>query len=147
MSIFKTIGTKLKRAISLKNVINAATGNFTAVSQELMRVATTKAPPKNGATVPSTEQVFSSLEMPSAVNDYLIAAGAKQKATATNAIANSLLVQDNVGNVNRFLSSVWLKATWIKYKTWFIICGLAVLGLIGWKMFSKKSTSKGRVRR
>jgi hypothetical protein len=44
MSIFKTIGSKLKRVISLKNVISAATGNFTAVTADMARVMTTKSP-------------------------------------------------------------------------------------------------------
>ncbi|WP_395048587.1 hypothetical protein [Flavobacterium sp.] len=156
MSIFKTIASKVKRVVSLKNVMNAVTGNYVGIGQDAVRIATTKAPPskaQKAQALPtatpyvSTEQAFDTFEMPATVNDYLAVSGAKQKAKVTNAIANSPLAQDNVGALNNFVFSVWLKASWIKYKTWIIIGGVAILGFIGWRMYSKKSTSKGRARR
>ncbi|MBF2709252.1 hypothetical protein [Flavobacterium soyangense] len=142
MSIFKTLGTKIKRVVSIKNIINAGSGQFTAIAKDAQRVLTSVDPKKK-----TSETVFKDFDIPSPVNDYLTVVGAKQNERLTSSLANSKIVQDNVSKVNGFFSSVWLKANWIKYKTWIIVFVVAVLGFIGWKMYSKKSISRGRARR
>ncbi|TRX29646.1 hypothetical protein FNW25_01420 [Flavobacterium franklandianum] len=143
MSIFKTIGNKLKRAISLKNVINAATGNFTAVTAELKRVATTS-DPKKGAS--SASQVVVPFEVPKEIENLISGQASVYQNNLAKTIGNSKMAQNNVNDVNSLFSKIWWQATWTKNKTWIIVGIVAVGSFIGWLVFRKKP-SKGRVRR
>lgn len=151
MSVFKTIGTKVKRLASLKNVINAVSGNYAAVGKEALRVASTKAPAKKGVTNvglnASEEQTIKAYEIPTTVQQMLNTAGAKQAKKTSQLLANTPFVQDNLDTANKFALSVWWDATWLKYKH-FILAGLALIAVfIGWKVLGKKSGSRGRARR
>ncbi len=142
MSIFKTIGNKLKRVISLKNVISAATGNFTAVAADAKRIMSTPDPKRK---TPAS-QVVLPLEIPKEVNDIIESQGAIYQNTLSKKIAASKLVQSNVNDANSLFTKIWWQATWQKNKTLIIIVLVAIASLIGWKVFAKKQ-SKSRVRR
>lgn len=143
MSIFKTLGNKLKRVVSLKNVINAATGNFTAVASDAKRVMTTP-DPKTGAN--QSSQVVIPMEIPQEVNDIIQSQGAVYQNTLAKKVASSRLVQSNVNDANSLFTKIWWQATWHKNKTLIIVVLVAVASFVGWKVFAKKST-KSRVRR
>lgn len=148
MSIFKTIGTKLKRVISLKNVINGVTGNYAGIALDAKRVLTTKAPSKKGVvSAPSDEKLVQAFDIPVEVSNILNTAGAKQAQRTAKVIAQTSIVQNNLDGANKFMLNVWWDATWLKYKT-YILIGLALITVfIGWKVLGKKSVSRGRARR
>lgn len=147
MSIFKTLGQKIKRVVSIKNVLNAATGNFTAIASDAKRVLTTQAPIKKGSVNTPIEKTFVSYDTPSFVNDILTVKGKDFNQRLIKTVSSSNLVQDNIGQTNGFFAQIWANATWIKYKTWFIAGFVLIGALIGWKLYSKKGNSRGRVRR
>lgn len=141
MSIFKTIGAKLKRVISLKNLTNAVTGNFTAIGADVVRVASTKAPTKNG--VVSKEQVAKNFVIPDEVNDVLIAKGEQYK----TAVASKIASNETAQAVTDIFTKAYFQAFWIKNKS-VIIGALVFLGIsfTAWKVL-KKPTSKRGVRK
>ena len=153
MSIFKTIGAKLKRVVSLKNVINGVTGQWTALGADVVRVATTQNPADkakvaagvvSGVPYVSNDVPYSSFALPQLANDYLTVAGAKQKQAFETAVASNSTVQDVVDSA----LSISIKAFWLKRKNWIIGAGcVLVASVVAWKVFGKKSASKGRARR
>jgi hypothetical protein len=158
MSIFKTIGSKLKRVISLKNVISAATGNFTAVTADMARVMTTKSPSElkkeadskaNGIAYVSPEQTIPTFEIPQVLQASIDSAGEKQAAKMSSAIASSGLAQNNLDAVNKFALKVWWDAMWLKNKPFILGLGGLIVVFIGWKVLAKPSNAakSGRKRR
>lgn len=156
MSIFKTVGNKLKRVVSLKNVINGVTGNYSAIALDAKRVLTTKSPSElkkeadaklAGQSYAPQEVAYSTFEIPSMVTTALDNAGSKQASATISKLASSKLAQDNINPANAFLSKLWFQTTWEKNKTIVIVVGVAIAGFIGRKVFAKKTTSKGRARR
>lgn len=145
MSIFKTLGNKVKRFVSIKNVINAATGNFTALAADAKRVLTSPDPKKNKATDPASQVAYNTFEIPQPVNDMLAVQGAKQNARVVNALANT----DAVQNLADTAVTTGIKALWLKHKAKVIGFGIALVSwLVIWKVFfHKKTVTKGRARR
>lgn len=156
MSIFKTIASKVKRVVSLKNVINGVTGNYAAIGLDAIRVATTKKPPSKAekaaalaSNIPyvAPDAAYSTFTMPPMVETALNNAGAKQAEKTIEFLSNQPIMQNNINPANAFMSKLWFQTTWQKNKTLIIVAGVAIAGFIGWKVFGKKTASKGRARR
>ena len=140
MSIFKTIGNKIKRAVSLKNAISLVTGNYGALTADIKRVITTpdKKQPNNAA----ANVVLPTFEIPPLIDSALKQQVENFSAKTANKLASAKLVQDNVNPVNGFFTKVWFKATWEKNKVLIIALGVAVVGFVGWKLFKKPKRAK-----
>jgi hypothetical protein len=144
MSIFKTLGSKLKRVISIKNLTNVATGQFTAIGADLVRVATTKSPAEIKKGLASTEQVAPNFAIPKEVNTILDSKGAQFKTAVSTALAQNPTVQ----NVSDMFTKTYIQSMWLKYKNWIIgLIATLVMVFIGWKIFKKPAVKRGRTRR
>lgn len=140
MSIFKTIGNKIKRAVSLKNAVSLVTGNYGAVTADIKRVMTT--PDKKQPNNASANVVLPAFEIPPLIDSALKQQVDNLSAKTVNKLASTKLVQDNVNPVNGFFTKVWFKATWEKNKVLIIALGVAIVGFVGWKVFNKPKRAK-----
>lgn len=144
MGFFKSIGSKLKRVISIKNLTNVATGNFSAVGQEVLRVATTTAKKDTtGKTVIVSNGLSKTpVVMPQEVSDMLDAKGKPFSNNLTKKLAENKTTQDVVDMVTKTA----IQAFWLKNKNWFIGLGVSIIAFIVVKktMFSGKSRKSGR---
>lgn len=144
MGFFKSIGTKLKRVISIKNLTNVATGNFSAVGQDVIRVATTnvKKDATGKTTIVSNGLSKTPVVLPQPLTDLLDAQGQK----TSKQLVNSLATNDSFSNATTFLTKAWIQAQWLKYKNWLIGFGVAVLMFIIVKktMFRGKFNKRAR---
>lgn len=144
MGFFKSIGSKLKRVISIKNLTNVATGNFSAVGKDVLRVAsTTVKKDANGNSVIVPNGLSKTpVVIPQEVSDILDAQGQKTQKQLVTALAKN----DSFSNATTFLTKAWIQAQWLKYKNWLIGLGVAILMFILVKktMFSGKSRKSGR---
>lgn len=142
MGFIKTIGSKLKRAISIKNAINTVTGNFSAVGKEVLRVSTTKDPnaKKNSAPV---KNLPANTVIPPMIQSILEVKGAQQAQKITNTLAGIPAIQD----ANSFLSGIYIKSLWLKYKTTIIGIASVALVILLLKKFVFSSSSKRGVRK
>ncbi len=144
MSIFKTIGTKLKRVVSLNNLTKAITGNFTGIGQDVVRVMTTKSPSEIKKGLVSTEQVVPAFTIPPEVNTIIASKETQYKSAVSSKLAENTAVQ----NVSDMLSKTYLNAMWLKHKNFIIGLGATfVLVLIGWKILKKPSVNRARRKR
>lgn len=143
MSIFKTIGNKLKRVVSLKNVISAATGNISSVVSDAKRVATTPDPRRKNTAAQSVLPLpdTSMLEMAAVQKD------ATYKENLSDSIASAKIVQDNVNSVNDFFTKTWIKATWQKNKGLILGIGAVLVGLVSYFAFFRKKPTGYRARK
>lgn len=132
MGFFKSIGTKLKRAISIKNLTNVATGNFSAVGQDLIRVATTEKIKDANGKVTIVPNGFSKtpVVIPDAVNAVLNSEGAKFNQKVVSAVASNPTVQ----NATDLLTKIGIQAFWNKNKNWIIGLGASIVLFVVVKM-------------
>ncbi|PIF34661.1 hypothetical protein CLU81_5322 [Flavobacterium sp. 9] len=143
MGLFKKIGQKIKRVVSLKNVINTVSGNFGAVAKDAVRIATTEKPTKEA---PVINQVVSPtpVVIPQTILDIADAQGAKFSQNLTSKIAKTDTAQD----ASSFLAKIGMQSLYEKYKTWITVGALALLAFILWRVFGhKKGTARSRARR
>ncbi|RTY69688.1 hypothetical protein [Flavobacterium sp. LB2P53] len=140
MGFFKSIGSKLKRVVSLKNLVRGVTGNFTAIGEDVVRVATTS-DPKKGLSLVDTTLVPSGYTIPEPIQDILKSQDSSYRTNVINSVASIPVVQD----ANSFMSKLWIQSQWFKYKNW-IIGFLSVLSVfLLWKfVFSKKKNTRRR---
>jgi hypothetical protein len=132
MGFFKSLGTKLKRAISIKNLTNVATGNFSAVGQDLIRVATTEKITDSNGKVTIVPNGFSKtpVVIPDAVSAVLDSQGAKFNQKVVSAVASNTTVQ----NATDLLTKIGIQAFWNKNKNWIIGLGASVVLFVVVKM-------------
>lgn len=148
MGFFKSIGKKLKRVVSIKNLTRVATGNFSAVGKDILRVASTDNLGKDPITgrsiiVPAGSDLKAKpLEMPKVVETVLDAKGAELRQDVIDSLSKNKAVQDATDMV----AKTALKAYWTKYKNWFIGFLVALLMFFGlrWLFFSKGKKSRAR---
>lgn len=144
MGFFKSLGSKLKRVISIKNLTNVATGNFSALGKDVLRVATTEVKKdSNGVTsIVSNGLSKTPVVMPQTVSDILDAQGQKTSKQLVSALATN----DSFSNATTFLTKAWLQSQWLKYKNWLIGLGVAIIMflVVNKTMFSGKSRKSGR---
>ncbi|TRX16735.1 hypothetical protein [Flavobacterium franklandianum] len=144
MSIFKTIGNKLKRVVSLKNAISAVTGNYGAVVADAKRVMST---PDSKRKNPASQVVLPVTELPKEIDQLINNQANLYQDNLAKSIGKSKLVQDNINGTNALFSKIWFQATWEKNKKYLIWVLMAVALFIGWKLYKKSSTSiRGRRR-
>jgi len=155
MGFFKSIGKKLKRVISIKNLTNVATGNFSAVGKDLVRVATTNSPAENRAIEAKLQAEaialnlpyvapapVSPVQLPKMLETVLDGQGAAFNGQVTTKLAQNTQVQ----NLTDTLVSTGIKAYWEKYKNWFLgfLVTLLLFFTVRWAFFSGKSRKGGR---
>lgn len=137
MGFFKSIGNKLKRVVSLKNVLHGVTGNFTAIGADVKRVMTTEDPKKKTVN-PVTDASFT---IPQPVQDVLKSQDALYKTNLINSVASIPAFQD----ANTFMSKLWIQSQWLKYKNWIIgFCSVLSVFLLWRFAFSKKGNNRKR---
>lgn len=136
MGFFKNVGNKLKRVVSVKNLFNGLTGNFTAIGSDVQRVISTSDPKKS-----VNKLTDASFTIPQPISDILSAQDENYNTNLIKSVSDLKPVQD----VNTWFTKVWLESQWVKYKTW-IIGFLSVISFfILWKfVFSKKKTTRRR---
>lgn len=152
MGLFKKLASKVKRVVSLKNVIGIATGNYLGVAKDALRVATTDRPKKEVGqpTVLTPDQSFlpENYQLPTVLQNTLMAKGAQQEAKAVNYLASKKEVQSVADQGTGFMSKVYLQAMWLKHKTLIIVAGASIVGfLVYWFGFRNKTGTRGRGRR
>lgn len=132
MGFFKSLGSKLKRVVSIKNLTNVATGNFSAVGQDLIRVATTeKVKDANGKfTIVPNGFSKTPVVIPDAVNAVLNSEGAKFNQKVVDAVASNSTVQ----NATNLLTKIGVQAFWNKNKNWIIGLSASILLFVVVKM-------------
>ena len=138
MGFFKDIGNKLKRVVSVKNLVRGVTGNFSAIAEDAKRVMTTEDPKKVAKQVNSlTNKAF---EIPQPVTDIVKQADANYQANLVASVASIPAVQ----NANAFMSKLWIQSMWGKYKTQILlICG-AIGAFLVWKYGFKNNRKRRR---
>jgi hypothetical protein len=132
MGFFKSIGTKLKRAISIKNLSNLATGNFSAVGQDLIRVATTEKVKDANGKVTIVPNGFSKtpVVLPEPVKEFLDVKGKEMYKKTTDALAKT----DAAQNATDFVTTIALKSFWNKNKNYIIGLITAIILVVSLKM-------------
>jgi len=140
MGFFKSIGNKLKRVISIKNLVRGVTGQFGAIGADAIRVATTT-DPKKGKSVPDATLIPVNYAIPAPAMDVLNAQGSIFAKKVVDSVAGVPVVQ----NTNAFMSKIYIQSMWIKYKNWIIgFLIVLVTTLTIWKL--TKSKTRGRRR-
>jgi len=145
MGLFKQLGGKLKRVISLKNLINVGTGNFSAVAKDAVRVATSKDPIK-GQFVTGVDDTFLKPDytIPVSAMDVIEGQGKVFGSKVSTVIAKQTAVQ----NTNDFFTKVYIESMYIKYKNWIMIVVAIVVSFVLYKVLrSKKPAYRGRYKR
>lgn len=141
MGFFKSIGKKLKRVISLKNLTRVATGQFGEVGKSVLRVMSTDNLGKDANGRSIIVPTGTKLEMPKAIETVLNSEGDKFKKIVEDKVASSPAAQDAAS----FLTNVGFKALWFKYKNWIIglLCAIALI-VVTKLLFFRKSKSSGK---
>ena len=109
MGFFKNIGNKLKRVVSIKNLVRGVTGDFSGVGADVKRVMSTPDPKK--AVNSLTDENF---QVPDMVTDVLKSQDAKYQANVINSITDIKAVQD----ANVWFTKLWFQAQWKKHQNW-----------------------------
>ncbi|QKJ63830.1 hypothetical protein [Flavobacterium sp. M31R6] len=151
MGLFKKLGEKVKRVVSIKNVIGLATGNYLGVAKDAMRVATTNKPKKavGEPTVLTPDETFLSptTQLPQVVQDTLITKGAEQTNKMVAKLATNKDVQNAADQSTGFLSKVYLSAMYEKHKTLIWVAGASLVAfVVYWFGFRNKTAQRGRRR-
>ncbi|MGL2994562.1 hypothetical protein [Flavobacterium sp. TSSA_36] len=138
MGFFKDATNKLKRVVSVKNLVRGVTGNFSAIAEDAQRVMTTEDPKKVAKQVNSlTNKTFA---IPQPVSDVV-----KQAETNyTNNLINSVAGMPAVQDANAFMSKLWIQSMWNKYKTQILLFGGALVALLVLKFGIKTNNRKRR---
>lgn len=138
MGLFKKLGSKLKRVVSIKNLVNVATGNFSAVAKDAVRVATTNAPVKGQPSTFDATFLPADYAIPPPVMQVVESQGKAFGQKVTSAIATVPQTQQ----VTSFLTGVYAESMFIKYKNWiYVIVGI-IASFILYKVLGKKNTAK-----
>lgn len=138
MGFFKSIGNKLKRVVSVKNLVRGVTGQFSAIGDDVKRVMSTEDPKKVAKQVNAlTNKNF---EVPQPVTDMLKQADTNYSNNLVNSIASVPAVQD----ANTFMSKLWIQSQWKKYKTQILLFGGAIVAFLVWKFGFKNNNRKRR---
>jgi hypothetical protein len=144
MGFFKDVGNKLKRAISLKNVVRGVTGNFSGIGEDVVRIAQTEDPRK---TLSKSVQPVNSLTdkkfaLPVEVKDVL----KQQDVNYSNNLISSVASIPAVQDANTFMSKLWFQSQWLKYKKWIIAGAVLLVGFLVWFFKFRKKHARKRTR-
>lgn len=145
MGIFKKLGTKLKRVVSVKNLINVGTGRFDLVAKDAVRVATTEAPAKKGDPyTPDVTFLKPTFQIPAPAMDVIEGQGKAFGAKIVTAITK----ESGVQNTSDFFTKVYLESMYLKYKTWIMVVVAAIVGFVLYKLTKNSKTPyRGKYRR
>ncbi|MDI5898747.1 hypothetical protein [Flavobacterium yafengii] len=140
MGFFKSIGSKLKRVVSVKNLVNGVTGNFSAIGSDVVRVMKTE-DPKKKPLEPVNQFTSKTFSIPQPVTDILEAQDKLYQTNLVKSVASIPVVQD----VNTIMSKLWIQSQWLKYKNWIVGFGAVLSCFLLWKfVFSKKQNQRKR---
>lgn len=129
MGFFKSIGNKLKRVVSVKNLVRGVTGQYSAIGADVKRVMTTEDPKKVAKEVNSlTNKNF---QIPEPVNDMVQQAEKNYQMNVAKSIAEIPAVQ----NANAFMSKLWIQSMWNKYKTQILLVAGAFVAFFAYRFF------------
>lgn len=142
MGFFKDVGNKLKRVVSLKNVVRGVTGNFSAVGEDVKRVMTTPDPKKGVAVQPVNSLTDPQFTIPQPVQDVLVSQGVKYQDTLAQKLGANKSVQD----ANTLFTKVWFQSQWQKYKNFIIGLGAVLSVFLLWRFVFTKKTNRRRSR-
>lgn len=137
MGFFKSIGKKLKRVVSINTLTKVATGNFSAVGAEILRVASTDKvkDPETGkmVVVPSGKKI----EISPLVNDILNSEGDKFGKKVVSSVAKD----KTFSALTDMLTKAGIKSQWDKYKNWILgfLVSLFLFFVVKWAFFRKKN--------
>ena len=138
MGFFNSIGNKLKRVVSVKNLVRGVTGQYSAISADIKRVMTTEDPKKVAKQVNAlTDKNF---EVPQPVTDMLKQADTNYTNNLVKSVASIPAVQD----ANAFMSKLWFQSMWQKYKTQILVVAVAIVAFLVWKFGFKNNNRKRR---
>jgi hypothetical protein len=150
MGIFKKLGTKLKRVVSIKNLVHGVTGNFGAIAKDAVRVATTEGPKKNSSGVVvdaggvDTTFLKPNYQIPAPALDVIEGQGKAFGAKVATAVGSQTAVQ----GASAFFTKVYLESMYNKYKTWITLFFALVGAFILYKVLRKPNTkTRARGRR
>lgn len=137
MGFFKTIGTKLKRFASIKNVIKGVTGDFNGILDDAKRVMTTSMSPNEMALggIPEVSPEFVAA---------LDNAGQDFSNNIKRQVAGSAIAQKNIDGTTKFILSVWWKTTWEAHKNLILGVGAISLFLVVYFGFFKRKLNRRR---
>lgn len=140
MGFFKSIGNKLKRVVSIKNLVNGVTGNFSAVGKDIVRVVSTEHPKKK-AIEPINSLTQKGFVLPPPVAEILESQDKLYQTNLVKSVAELKPVQD----LNSWFTKVWFQSQSLKYKNWIIGFLAVVTVFLIWKFgFSKKKNTRRR---
>ncbi|MFV5699007.1 hypothetical protein ACM55H_11625 [Flavobacterium sp. ZT3R17] len=142
MGFFKSIGNKLKRAISIKNLVNVGTGNFTAVSQDLVRIAGST-DPKKGASQSDVTLVPKGFVIPEQAADIIKAQGDIFGRKTQDMLAKS----GDAQAVNKWFTGLWFKTQWELYKSYILFFVGLIVAFFAWRHFRKPKGARVAKRR
>jgi hypothetical protein len=142
MGFFKNVGNKLKRVVSIKNLISGVTGDFSSIGKDVKRVLTST-DPKKGVSVVDTSVVAKGFVLPKPLEDVLSAKDATYARNLESSVASIPLVQ----KANSFFTKVYLKSQWELYKKWIIGFLVVLISFLLLRKFVFKKSANGRKRR
>lgn len=142
MGFFKNVGNKLKRVVSIKNLVNGVTGNFSAIGKDVVRVVGSE-DPKKKVTQPVNTLTQKGLVLSTPVVDMLANADKIYQDNLMKSVAELKPVQD----ANTWFAKLFAKSQWEKYKYWIIGFLVVVLSFLLFRKFFFKKSSNGRKRR
>lgn len=142
MGFFKSIGSKLKRVVSIKNLVRGVTGDFAGVGSDVVRVMSSEDPKRKiDAPVNTLTQV--GLVMPQPVTDILANADKTYAKNLLSSVAGLKVVQD----ANTWFTKLWFQSQWTKNKNWIIGFVLVVITFLLVRKFVFKKGTNTRKRR
>jgi hypothetical protein len=140
MGLFKTVGSKLKRVVSIKNLVRGVTGNFSAIGEDALRIVNSSDP----KSTPVNPVVYNQpqMQMPPVVADVIKSQEMKYKKNVVDSIAKIPAVQEG----NNWATKIYLKAMFLKYRTYLIGLGLFVGVLLIFRLLKGKNGARPRKR-
>lgn len=138
MGFFKSVGNKLKRVVSVKNLVNGVTGNFSAIAQDAKRVMTTE-DPKKSKNAPNNSLTNKAFEIPKEVQQMVETQEKKYIDNVTKSVAENPTVQ----KTSDFFTKLWFETQWRLHKTKILVALALLCGfLVYWFRFRKRKSRR-----
>lgn len=139
----KSLGNSIKKAVggvakmvSLKNVVNVATGNGGGLVKELAGRTV------GAFTTPQKTAVIQNSQIVQKADTYV-----EVKANeVSNNLAKKVGENSTTQGITSFFTKVYLQSMWTKYKTYIIVTSVALVSAVVWFVWKRKkpNTRRGR---
>jgi hypothetical protein len=136
MGFFKNIGKSLKKTISLKNLVRVGTGQFGALSGDVLKTVS------GGFKKKDVQQTLGNLN--TGIVGTSTKFGESIQDGVGDVISNDRGFQTNANSATRFVAQTYLKTMWQKHKKTILIVGGAVTAFLIYKFFIAKKTAVRR---